>query len=52
MTSTPASAVPVLEVRGLEVTFGSGHSAAKVLKGVSATIERGKTQGIVGESGS
>jgi ABC-type dipeptide/oligopeptide/nickel transport system ATPase subunit len=52
MTSIPTSAAPVLQVRDLEVTFGSGHSAAKVLKGVSATIERGKTLGIVGESGS
>jgi ABC-type oligopeptide transport system ATPase subunit len=52
MTTTPRSAAPVLEVRDLEVTFGSGHAAAKVLKGVSATIERGKTLGIVGESGS
>jgi ABC-type oligopeptide transport system ATPase subunit len=52
MTCIPTSATPVLEVRDLEVTFGSGHSAAKVLRGVSATIERGKTLGIVGESGS
>jgi ABC-type oligopeptide transport system ATPase subunit len=52
MTSTVSTAAPVLEVRGLEVTFGSGRSAAKVLKGVSTAIHRGKTLGIVGESGS
>lgn len=52
MTTTQTSGDPVLQVRDLEITFGSGHSAAKVLKGVSAAIERGKTLGIVGESGS
>ena len=52
MTTSSTLAAPVLEVRDLEVTFGSGHSAAKVLKGVSTAIARGKTLGIVGESGS
>jgi ABC-type oligopeptide transport system ATPase subunit len=52
MSAVQPAGTPVLEVRDLEVTFGSGHGASKVLKGVSATIERGKTLGIVGESGS
>ena len=52
MTSTTTGPEAVLEVRDLEVTFGSGHAAAKVLKGVSTSIQRGKTLGIVGESGS
>jgi ABC-type glutathione transport system ATPase component len=42
----------VLDVRNLEVTFGSGRAAATVLRGVSASIQPGHTLGIVGESGS
>lgn len=43
---------PVLELRDVEVTFGSGRTATRVLKGVNASIHRGETLGIVGESGS
>jgi ABC-type oligopeptide transport system ATPase subunit len=43
---------PVLELKDVKVTFGSGRSAATVLKGVNARIHAGRTLGIVGESGS
>ncbi|BCW84064.1 ABC transporter ATP-binding protein [Paenarthrobacter ureafaciens] len=46
------SAKTVLELQDVQVTFGSGRSAATVLKGVSASIPQGNTLGIVGESGS
>lgn len=39
--------MPVLEVRDLEVSFGS----TKILRGVSFDLDAGKTLGIVGESG-
>jgi ABC-type oligopeptide transport system ATPase subunit len=39
---------PMVEVRGLEVSFGS----VQVLRGVDLAVERGRTVGIVGESGS
>ncbi|MFF1831838.1 ABC transporter ATP-binding protein [Paenarthrobacter sp. NPDC058040] len=42
----------VLELDDVRVTFGSGRSAATVLKGVNASIRAGRTLGIVGESGS
>ena len=39
--------MPVLEVRDLEVSFGS----IKILRGVSFDLEAGQTLGVVGESG-
>jgi oligopeptide/dipeptide ABC transporter ATP-binding protein len=39
--------MPVLEVRDLEVTFGS----TAILRGVSFDLEAGQTLGVVGESG-
>jgi len=39
--------MPVLEVRDLEVSFGS----TKILRGVSFDLEAGQTLGVVGESG-
>ena len=39
--------MPVLEVRDLEVSFGS----VKILRGVSFDLEAGQTLGVVGESG-
>jgi ABC-type glutathione transport system ATPase component len=47
--------VPVSELLradDLEVTYGRGRSANRVLKGVSIYIESGETLGLVGESGS
>jgi ABC-type glutathione transport system ATPase component len=54
---TPAAAPdpaapPMLEVRGLDVVFGSGSQAVRVLKGVDLTVGTGRTVGLVGESGS
>ena len=40
---------PLLEIRGLSVTLGSGHDA---VRGVDLTVEAGKVLGVVGESGS
>ncbi|WP_141582232.1 ABC transporter ATP-binding protein [Actinomadura sp. WMMA1423] len=40
------------EVRDLEVTFGRGPRAARVVRGVSWAVPAGGTLGIVGESGS
>ena len=39
--------MPILKVRDLEVSFGE----TKILRGVSFNLERGKTLGVVGESG-
>jgi ABC-type glutathione transport system ATPase component len=42
----------MMQVRDLVVQFGSGGQAVTVLKGVSASVEVGRTVGLVGESGS
>ena len=42
----------LLEVRDLSVTFHSHHSSLEAVKGVSFSLEKGKTLAIVGESGS
>ena len=41
----------LLEVNALSVTLGRGSSAITILKEVSFKLERGRTLGIVGESG-
>ncbi|MEV8632252.1 ABC transporter ATP-binding protein [Streptosporangium sp. NPDC051023] len=43
---------PVLEVTGLDVTFGSGPGAVHAVRGVSYAVRPGEVLGIVGESGS
>ncbi len=45
----PADVAPLLDVRGLSLTFPSG---LKAVDGVSLTVRPGETLGIVGESGS
>jgi len=50
--TTRASSESMLEVRGLDVAFGSGGRAVRVLNGVDLTIGTGRTVGLVGESGS
>jgi len=48
----PAEAGALLELRGLTATLDSPAGTAHLLRGVSFTVERGKTLGVVGESGS
>jgi peptide/nickel transport system ATP-binding protein len=46
------SASPLLDVRDLRVAFvGHGGPVSEAVTGVSLTIERGRTLGVVGESG-
>ena len=49
MTDTGA---PLLEVRDLSVSFGTGEREVKAVRGVSFAIGRGETMALVGESGS
>jgi peptide/nickel transport system ATP-binding protein len=44
--------VPLLEVRDLRTSFGSGANAVHAVDGISFTIQRGQTLGLIGESGS
>ncbi|MFF8102132.1 ABC transporter ATP-binding protein [Streptomyces sp. NPDC016640] len=57
-TATPASRSggadghpPLLEVRGVTKTFGSGRHRLTALDGVDLRLGRGETLGLVGESG-
>ncbi|ANY09315.1 ATP-binding cassette domain-containing protein [Pseudonocardia sp. HH130630-07] len=43
---------PLLQVQDVGHRYGRGSSAVRVLRGVSATVEAGRTLGVVGESGS
>jgi oligopeptide/dipeptide ABC transporter ATP-binding protein len=42
----------LLEIKNLQIEFGSGAHAARAVDGVSLSLEAGKTQCLVGESGS
>lgn len=45
-------ALPVLDIRNLEISYGEGNKAKRVVHGISFSIQRGETLAIVGESGS
>jgi len=47
----PASGDPLLNVRDLEVEFRRGRQRVHAVSGISLTIRRGETLGLVGESG-
>jgi oligopeptide/dipeptide ABC transporter ATP-binding protein len=42
---------PVLDVRGLQVWYGTGGEPVRAVDGVTFAIKRGETVGLVGESG-
>lgn len=42
----------LLEIRNLDVTFGSGDKSVRAVDNVSFTIDKGETVAVVGESGS
>src|SRR6185437_10710706 len=46
-----AAGGPLLEVRDLAVTYGSGRDAVRAVRGVSFSLEAGQTLGMAGESG-
>ncbi len=48
----PATAQPILEVRDLQLHFGSAKAPIKAVDGVSLHVMPGESLGIVGESGS
>lgn len=50
--SKAVAGTPVLEVQGLSVSAGSGHSATTPVQDLSFTVAAGEVLGIVGESGS
>ncbi|KQQ95336.1 ABC transporter ATP-binding protein [Leifsonia sp. Leaf325] len=52
MTGGAAPRVPVLDVQGLEVSFGTGRARRAVVQGLDLRIEAGQCVAIVGESGS
>jgi ABC-type oligopeptide transport system ATPase subunit len=50
VTAAPADQ-PLLEVRDLRTHFAAEGGEFRAVDGVSFTLERGRTLGIVGESG-
>ena len=47
-----SNCMPLLEIKNLQVEFGSGARATRAVNGVSLSLEAGKTLCLVGESGS
>ena len=50
-TNNTSEAEPVLEIRNLFTHFESDKSFVKAVDGVTFSLDRGKTLGVVGESG-
>ncbi|GAA3000851.1 ABC transporter ATP-binding protein [Streptomyces fulvorobeus] len=50
-TPEPTTGQPLLDVRDLHVTYGSGASAVPAVRGVDLRVEAGQKLGIAGESG-
>ncbi|MEA3410646.1 MAG: ABC transporter ATP-binding protein [Pseudomonadota bacterium] len=46
------SSHPLLEIRGLEVVFGTGRDAVSAVRGVDLDVGKGEIVALVGESGS
>jgi oligopeptide/dipeptide ABC transporter ATP-binding protein len=44
--------MPLLEIKNLQLEFGSGRNAARAVDGISLSLEAGRTLCLVGESGS
>ncbi|WP_320777844.1 ABC transporter ATP-binding protein [Streptomyces sp. CRN 30] len=51
VVSEPRTDAPLLEVRGVTKSFGSGRRRLTALDGVDLRVGRGQTLGLVGESG-
>jgi peptide/nickel transport system ATP-binding protein len=51
VTDTAVSADPLLSVEDLHVSFQKGRTTVQAVAGVSFTMRRGETLGLVGESG-
>ncbi|MCW1249487.1 amino acid ABC transporter ATP-binding protein [Acaricomes phytoseiuli] len=51
-TDTPSDHKPLLGVRGLRKSFGTGDSAVPVLKGIDLEVPRGSVLALIGPSGS
>ncbi|WP_026316855.1 ABC transporter ATP-binding protein [Actinokineospora enzanensis] len=52
MGSAPGGGAPVIEVRELRKTYGSGDTAVHALRGLDLVVERGEYLAIMGASGS
>ncbi|MFI8816189.1 MULTISPECIES: ABC transporter ATP-binding protein [unclassified Streptomyces] len=51
ITTKPTTGQPLLDVRDLRVTYGSGASAVPAVRGIDLRVEAGQKLGIAGESG-
>ncbi len=52
MTGEGGAAAPMLRLRGVRRTYGSGHTAVQALRDVSLDVETGQLVALVGRSGS